>query len=216
MFRRLFVGLMFVTVFASQARADFIADLQGTTSSNSTFTPTGGSAINVGGLSVDLQAVFSGPPASTPATGVADYTPSSITAVIGGTTYVASTPGIGHVELHDLTSSDGRYELRIFCNSDLTIGAGYSTTTPSLSADTPIATTFSDYLGLAGNRETILVTSTGSLFFGFNSSDTVSASINAVPEPTSLVYFAEATLLGLGILVYRRRRVAGVVVPASC
>ncbi len=37
------------------------------------------------------------------------------------------------------------------------------------------------------------------------------ASISAVPEPTSLVYFAEATLLGLGILAYRRRQAIAVV-----
>jgi hypothetical protein len=58
----------------------------------------------------------------------------------------------------------------------------------------------------------VLPTSSGVLIVGYD--DSISApiaSISAVPEPTSLVYFAEATLLGLGILAYRRRQAIAVV-----
>jgi hypothetical protein len=73
-------------------------------------------------------------------------------------------------------------------------------------------------LGNAGRGLPIDTSTTGTLKLQIQTliSPSSASILNAVPEPTSAVYFAEATLLSLGILIYRRRLVAGVVVPASC
>jgi hypothetical protein len=204
---------MFFALFGSQARADLIADIQGVAISGSGFAPNGGGFNDFSGQSFDVQAVFSISSQVSMSTGVASYVPSSVTATVGGTTYTLAKPGKnGVVGLTDPSNTSiGYYALAI--SADVTnlnadyLAPEFTKTTPAISATSPSATVFSGYASSLDSTF-VLVTPSGTLSLIYSAEDgPTSASLTTVPEPTALIYFAEATLLGLGIVVYRRRAV---------
>jgi hypothetical protein len=106
MYRAFLATFLFVGLLASQGRADWLVDIQGTAISGSTFFSNTGPNVDLSGQSFDVQAVIPNTPYNS-ATGLGYYTPSSITVMVDNgmttTTYTASNPGNGLVILADPT-----------------------------------------------------------------------------------------------------------------
>jgi hypothetical protein len=212
MFRR-FLAFAFVVVsLGGIARADFLAlNYQGETST--------GSSLNGTPIAPDtsytIQAIFSTPPNHVE-TDFGIYFVSSITAVVGGTTYTEKVPTNYAVELggpeNEIFQPFGSY-FPVIENIGPIGPMGfvpiYSTpSTAGWSATDPTPTQFSiaNYLDAGPNNNIQFTTAAGPLVLDFDSVTGINASITAVPvpEPSSLAVAGIATLAGLAVWARRR------------
>ncbi len=144
--------------------------------------------------------------------GVVEYAVTAIGVSVGGTSYSVTTPLSNlSVYLIDATNTvfPGVYSPEIYNSSNFTgFGPAYSTATPSLSAANPTPTVFSGYLAAddQGNVTTLsTVAGTLTLTYYPYESGGVNASINSVPEPSSLALCVLAGSIGL-VVAWRRRK----------
>jgi hypothetical protein len=209
MFRRLLVCFVVAACAAVPARAgNLVLTYHGSTvfSSDPSNNPI------PDGTPFEIQAVFSGVPYGHPGTGSAGFTPLSITATVGSTSYEATSAYLSNylVEIFDPTNADypGSYVPVVI---DTVTGLGfepeYATATPPILAASPSPTVFSGYKSAPPQGNGLVLPADGGLLsLGFDPSVGVSAPISAVPEPAGLTL---ALLGGAGgVSLLRRRRVA--------
>jgi hypothetical protein len=155
----------------------------------------------------DVHAIFITPPFKT-AKGSGDYVVSSVTADVGGTPYAASRTRKILVRLFDPSGPFTGVNVPELINTSVRVGfaPGYHTATPPLDATAATPTVFSDYLGSLEGAFS-MPTASGSLALRYDLRDGVSASITAVPEPSTLCISLVACL-GLGAATRLRRRAA--------
>lgn len=197
---------------------DFVAEIQGTATTNSKFTPTGGTAVNLSGLSFDVKAVFADSPYLIGSPGDGYYHISSLTATVGGTTYTATnfTSGVhGYlVYLRDNSYGYGyqnNWALEIQGDQSIRSHDFYpvfqNVTNEYNAMKTPTPTVYSNFLYSVETMNLPFETSNGVLDL-YTGGPGISASINyATPEPSSYA------LLALGMIClgawYSSRRCLG-------
>jgi hypothetical protein len=207
-FRRLIAPVVFVALAAGQAHASQLAlKFDGLTVSGSSLPS--GSLIDAG-THFEVQFLFPDVPVvGSTGIGSAEYLPTAVTAEIGGTVYVGSTPSDCAVNLYDPSSGafGGLYLTFAGC-----VGGGfdlaYTTATPPLDATAPAPTVFSGYSGTL-SYILALPTAEGTLLLGFDPTvgvDTSIVSSTATPEPASLYLALPGGIAG--IILVRRRRAA--------
>ena len=186
---------------ATPARADLLAlDFQGATFEHFEGTPAGPPIAN--GTSFNVQADFDTTTGTTLQQAVVAYAVTSLVLTGGGTSYTVTDPSDYSVTLVDATNTiiPGFYYPLLDNNSGTSqlseIGPAYTTATPAFSAADPIPTVFSGYTGSQafGNVLTFS-TAAGPITLVFDLDGGIGASIDAVPEPSSLA------LCGLAIPV---------------
>ncbi len=214
MFRRLLAFVLFASFAVNQARADLAINFVGVTDVGSSLAGNPFSP----GTSFDVQAIFLNTPLGTE-TGVGSYLPTSITAVVGGTSYSVSNLSNFYVELIDPAYGHGFQYVAILENATQAFEPEYTTATPALDATAATPTVFSGYYGSdtsGGSNSLTMSTAAGDLTLVYNvvagvsSSITNSSSITAAPEPSSLHVAVLGGLAGVGIALIRRRRAVAV------
>jgi hypothetical protein len=197
----LFLG---VGLSAGQVQAgNLVLTYDGVTTADSSVN---GTPIAVG-THYEIQAFFPDTLVESPAQGVGVYTPTAITAVVGGVSYTGT----------DISGYSVRFVDPSFVGFASSYGAAldgngaaflpvYTTATPAFSATAIHPTVFSGYNGFGGNVLNLPIAG-GILSLEFDTSVGVSASVSAasVPEPGSLVLAGIASLAGFGVWARRRR-----------
>jgi hypothetical protein len=169
---------------------------------------------------VNIQADFDTTTGTTLQQGVVTYAVTSVVLTGGGTSVTVTDPSDYSVTLVDATNTaiPGLYYPLLDNNSGTSllneIGPAYTTATPAFSAADPTPTVFSGYSGSQsfGNVLTFS-TAAGPLtleyqLITFDNSGGIGASINSVPEPSSLALCGISGSIGLVIAWRRRRRAA--------
>lgn len=212
MCRRLLAFVLFATFAVNQARADLVLNFDGVTAAGSSLA---GNPISPG-TSFEVQATFPNTPVGT-VTGEGLYVPTSITAVVGGTSYSVSTLSNFYVQLIDPAYGHGFQYISILENATQAFEPEYTTATPALDATAATPTVFSGYYGSdtsGGSTSLTMSTAAGDLTLVYNAVAGVSSSITnsttAVPEPSSLHLAVLGGLAGVGIALIRRRRAVAV------
>jgi hypothetical protein len=212
MFRRILAFVLFATFAVNQARADLALNIDGVTAVGSSLA---GNPISPG-TSFEVQAIFPNTPYGT-GTGVGSYVPTSITAVVGGTSYSVSTLSNFYVELIDPAYGYGFQYVSILENATQAFEPEYTTATPALDATAATPTVFSGYYGSdtsGGSTSLTMSTAAGDLTLVYSAVAGVSSSITnpsaAVPEPSSLYIAVPGGLAVVGIALIRRRRAVAV------
>jgi hypothetical protein len=214
MFRRLLAFVLFATFAVNQARADLALNLDGVTDVGSSLA---GNPISPG-TSFEVQAIFPNTPVGT-ITGEGLYMPTSITAVVGGTSYSVSTLSNFYVQLIDPAYGHGFQYISVLENATQAFEPEYTTATPALDATAATPTVFSGYYGSdtsGGSTSLTMSTAAGDLTLVYNAAVGVSSSITnsvtttAVPEPSTLHIAVLGGLAGAGIALIRRRRAVAV------
>jgi PEP-CTERM motif len=203
MVRRLLAAVFFVVLAASQARADLTLDYQGVTDGNSSLA---GKAI-APGTKFEIEVGFPSTPYSIPGTGEGLYAPTSLRVEVGGTTYSPSLAPGYEVILADNTGGLGVFIPGFRASGTGAFLPGYTAaTTTGWVATAPTPTKFSGYLGSL-ERTLTFSTSAGTLIVDYDPGVGVTATISAVPEPST---FAVALIGGVAaiVLVLRRRGIA--------
>jgi hypothetical protein len=212
MFRRLLAFVLFATFAVNQARADLALNLDGVTDVGSSLA---GNPISPG-TSFEVQAIFPNTPVGT-ITGEGLYMPTSITAVVGGTSYSVSTLSNFYVQLIDPAYGHGFQYISVLENATQAFEPEYTTATPALDATAATPTVFSGYYGSdtsGGSTSLTMSTAAGDLTLVYNAavgvSSSITNSITAAPEPSSLHIAVLGGLAGVGIALIRRRRAVAV------
>jgi hypothetical protein len=212
MFRRLLAFVLFATFAVNQARADLALNFVGVTDVGSSLA---GNSISPG-TSFEVQAIFLNTPVGT-VTGEGLYSPTSITAVVGGTSYSVSTLSNFYVQLVDPAYGHGFQYVSVLENATQAFEPEYTTTTPALDAMAATPTVFSGYYGSdtsGGSNSLTMSTAAGDLTLVYNVvagvSSSITDSITAAPEPSSLHIAVLGGLAGVGIALIRRRRAVAV------
>ncbi len=196
---------------ATPANAGLLAlDFQGATFVHFEGSPAGPPIAN--GTSFNVQADFDTTTGTTLQQAVVAYAVTSVVLTGGGTSYTVTDPSDYSLTLVDATNTvvPGFYFPLLDNNSGDTqfteLGPAYTTATPTFSATDPTPTVFSGYTGSQsfGNILTFS-TAAGPVTLYFDLNVGVGASINSVPEPSSLVLAGTAALAGLGLHSRRRR-----------
>jgi hypothetical protein len=182
--------------------ANLVLTYDGVTTADSSVN---GTPIAVG-TAYEIKAFFPDTLVGNPATGVGVYTPTAITAVVGGVSYSGTDISSYSVRFADPTypGFPGDYAAALDGNGAAFVPV-YTTATPPIVATAVTPTVFSDYNGFDGNVLNLPI-SGGILSLEFDVSVGVSASVSAasVPEPGSLVLAGIASLAGLGVWARRR------------
>jgi hypothetical protein len=159
------------------------------------------------GVSYEIKAFFPDTLVGNPAQGIGVYTPTAITAVVGGVSYTGTNISTYSVRFADPTyvGFAGDYAAALDGNGAAFLPV-YTTATPAYSAIAIKPTAFSGYNGFGGNTMNLPI-SGGILSLEFDTSVGVTASVSAaaVPEPGSLVLAGIASLAGVGVWARRRR-----------
>ena len=149
--------------------------------------------------------------------GTAWFNATSLSILIGGTTYTGSRPGDLQIQLQDLTENSS-YVVTLFTGDGPLMNSQYTGATPAFFADNPTATVFSgNDNNNFGNRSTFALDELASLETGYFleindiGTGTFTASLTSdtasVPEPSQIVsLLALSGLGGFGALVKLRRR----------
>jgi hypothetical protein len=199
---------------ATPAHAGLLAlDFQGATFIHFEGTPAGPPIAN--GTSFNVQADFDTTTGTTLGPGIVAYAVTSIALTGGGMSYTVTDPSDYSVTLVDATNAfvPGFYFPLLDNNSGDTlfdeIGPAYTTATPAFSAADPIPTVFSGFSGSQsfGNILTFS-TAAGPVTLEFDLDLGIGASINAVPEPSSLTLCGIGGSIGLVVAWRRRKRAA--------
>jgi len=196
---------------ATPAHAGLLAlDLQGVAWIGSSL---GGTPIV--GNSFTVQADFDPTMGTTLEQGIVSYTATSLAVTVAGTSYTVTDPSDFTVTLVDLTNTvlPGFYFTFLDNNSGTTnyteLGPAYTTATPAFSATDPTPTVFSGYTeSQAGGNIQLLTTAAGPITLSFELDLGLSASINSVPEPSSLALCGIGGSIGLVVAWRRRKRAA--------
>jgi PEP-CTERM motif len=164
------------------------------------------------GTSYTIQADFDPATETFFSQGVASYAVASIAVTVGGTSYSVTDLSDFTIFLIDATNQyyPGLYNPSLSNNSDSTgFSPVYTTATPISSATDPTPTVFSGYdaAGPVGNIVDFS-TDAGPLSLTFDIYGGVDASINSVPEPSSLVLCGIGGSIGLVVAWRRRKRAA--------
>ena len=160
------------------------------------------------GTPYEIQVLFSDTLISNPAQGVGVYDVSAVTAMIGGVSYIGTTPTDFTLHLVDPTNQEapGNYVVALDNSGGSAYAPAFTTATPPVVATDVMPTVFSVYNGFFG---TVLNLQTAGGVVGLTFDQTVGVagtSISAaVPEPGSLVLAGIASLAGLGVWACRRR-----------
>jgi hypothetical protein len=193
-----------VSLSVSQVKgANLVLTFDGVTTADSSVN---GTPITPG-TPYEIKAFFPDTLVGSPATGVGIYTPTAITAVVGGVSYSGT----------DLSGYSVRFVDPTYVGFASVFGAAidgngaayvpvYTTATPAFSATAIKPTVFSGYDGFGGNVLNLPI-SGGILSLEFDTKVGVTASVSAasVPEPGSFVLAGIASLAGLGTWARRRR-----------
>ena len=199
---------------AAPAHAGLLAlEFQGVTFEHFEGTPAGPPIAN--GTSFNVQADFDTTTGNTLQQGVVAYAVTSLVLTGGGTSYMVTDPSDYSVTLVDATNTviPGFYYPLLDNNSGDTqvneIGPAYTMATPAFSATDPTPTVFSGY-SQSQSFGNILTFSTaaGPVTLEVPIGLGVSASINSVPEPSSLALCGIGGSIGLAVARRRRKRVA--------
>jgi hypothetical protein len=200
-----------MSLAATPAQAGLLAlDLQGVTWIGSSLN---GTPIDFG-TSFTIQADFDPATGTSYGQGAAAYAPTSINVTVGSTSYTVTNLSDLSVFLIDATNPYYLgYDYPALDNvSNPMFGeiAGvYTTATPAFSAADPTPTVFSGYSPSQQFGNALeLSTAAGPLILSFDISVGVDASINSVPEPSSLVLCGIGGSIGLVVAWRRRKRAA--------
>jgi PEP-CTERM motif len=204
--RSLFASALFLAFAAGQAQAgQLVLTLDGQTVGSSWLVA--GTPI-ADGTPFEVQADFTDVPTAS-GTGFSIYSPTAITADVGGTTVsmdfsILSSP---FLELFDPSSSQANYTVLLFLEAGNGFGPEYNTATPDFIASSPITTVFSDYVGTYQSYSSLLLPTTSGelLLLGYDPSEEIGldaslTSLASVPEPGTLA------MLGAGLLAMWRLR----------
>ena len=174
-----------------------------------------GSSLNgtpIGGTSFTVQVDFD-PTTQTPIEqGAAFYAVTSIDVTVGGTSYAVTNLSDFSMALIDATNPTypGIYDPGFYNSSDNSgFSPSYTTATPALSATDPTPTVFSGYSAADsfGNYATFS-TADGPLILLYDINVGIDASINSVPEPSSLFLCGIGGSIGLVVARRHRKRAA--------
>jgi PEP-CTERM motif len=191
---------------ATPAHAGLLAlDFQGVAWADSSLNGT-----PIGGTSFTVQIDFD-PTTITPIEqGAAFYAVTSIDVAVGGTTYMVTNLSDFSMALIDATNPTypGIYDPGFYNSSDNSgFSPSYTTATPAFSATDPTPTVFSGYSAADsfGNYATFS-TADGPLILIYDNNVGIDASINSVPEPSSLAFCGIGVSIGLMVAWRRRQR----------
>jgi hypothetical protein len=197
----LFLGLGFSVSQVQAANLVLIYDGVTTADSSVNGTPIGA------GVSYEIKAFFPDTLVATPAPGVGQYTPTAITAVVGGVSYTGTDISTYSVRFADpsYVGFPSDYAAALDGNG-AAFAPVYKTATPAFVATAITPTVFSDYDGFGGFVLNLPI-SGGILSLEFDTSVGVTTSVSAasVPEPGSLALAGIASLAGVGAWARRRR-----------
>jgi PEP-CTERM motif len=199
---------------ATPAHAGLLAlDFQGATFVHFEGTPAGPPIPN--GTSFNVQADFDTTTGTTIQPAVVSYKVTSIVLTGGGTSYTVTDPSDYSVTLVDATNTvvPGFYFPLLDNNSGDTqfdaLGPAYTTATPAFSATDPTPTVFSGYTGSQALGNILeFSTAAGPITLLFDLDVGVGASINSVPEPSSLALCGIGGSIGRVAACWRRKRAA--------
>jgi hypothetical protein len=213
---RQLLGLATITLVlllaATPAHAGLLAlDFQGETY----FPSSLGSTPIPFGTSYTVQADFDPTTGTIDQQGIVGYEVQSLAVTVGGTYYTVTDPSDFLLTIVDPTNQviPGYYSTILDNISGTTLndelGTTYTAATPAFSAADPIPTVFSGYTESQsfGNAQTFS-TAAGPLILSFNLDLGLSASINSVPEPSSLALCGIGVSIGLVDAWRRRKRAA--------
>jgi hypothetical protein len=199
---------------ATPAHAGQLAlDLQGATFVHFEGTPAGPPIPN--GTSFNVQADFDTTTGTTLQPAVVSYAVTSLVLTGGGASYTVTDPSDYTVTLVDATNTviPGFYYPLLDNNSGDSqfneLGPAYTTATPAFSAADPTPTVFSGYTGSQAFGNILeFSTAAGAITLQFDINVGIDASINSVPEPSSLVLCGIGGSIGLVVAWRRRKRAA--------
>jgi PEP-CTERM motif len=174
---------------------------------------------SIGGTSLDgdsftIQADFDPTSGTNFGQGFVQYVPTSIDINVGGTSYTVTDLSNYAVFLLDATNQaePGLYspELVMFLSSNTVTGFAprYTTSSSAFSAQDPSPTVFSGFSAIYGGGLETFSTAAGPLVLVYAGNAGVDASINSVPEPSSLVLCGIGGSIGLVVAWRRRKRAA--------
>ena len=198
---------------ATPAHAGLLAlDFQGATFVHFEGSPAGPPIPN--GTSFNIQADFETTTGATLQPAVVAYEVTSLVLTGGGTSYTVTDPSDYSVTLVDATNTvvPGFYFPLLDNHSGDTqfteLGPAYTTATPAFSASDPTPTVFSGYTGSQAFGNILeFSTAAGPIILFFDLGVGVGASINAVPEPSSLALCGIGGSISL-VVAWRRRKQA--------
>jgi hypothetical protein len=164
------------------------------------------------GDSFTIQADFDPTTGTNIVQGVASYAVTSIDVTVGGTSYTVTDQSEFTIYLVDATNqvAPGIYQLQLYNNSsEMALVPTYTSSSSAFSARDPSPTVFSGYTSayFFGSLTTFS-TPAGFLTISYDPNVGVGASINAVPEPSSLVLCGIGGSIGLVVAWRRRKRAA--------
>jgi hypothetical protein len=164
--------------------------------------------------SFTIQADFDPTTGTSYGQGAAGYAPTSIDVTVGSTSYTVTNLSDLSVFLIDATNPyylGFDYPALDNVSNPMfgEIAGVYTTATPAFSAADPTPTVFSGYSPSQQFGNALeLSTAAGPLILSFDISVGVDASINSVPEPSSLVLCGIGGSIGLVVTWRRRKRAA--------
>jgi PEP-CTERM motif len=213
LFRLATITLALLLAAAPAHAGQLALDFQGATFVHFQGSPPGPPIAN--GTSFNIQADFDPTTGTTLDPAVVSYAVTSVVLTGGGMSYTVTDPSDYSVTLVDATNAfvPGFYFPLLDNNSGDTlfdeIGPAYTTATPAFSAADPIPTVFSGFSGSQsfGNILTFS-TAAGPVTLEFDLDLGIGASINAVPEPSSLTLCGIGGSIGLVVAWRRRNRAA--------
>jgi len=211
---RLAAIAMVLLLAANPTRAGLLAlDFQGTYYISFVGSPGGPPITNF--TRFNVEADFDITTGSTLDQGVVSYMVTSVVLTGGGTSYTVIDPSDYSVTLVDATNTfvPGFYYPLLDNNSGSSqfneLGPAYTTAIPAFSAADPIPTVFSGYTGSQAFGNILeFSTAAGPVTLFFDNFAGVGASIDCVPEPSSLALYGISGSIGLVIAWRRRKRAA--------
>jgi hypothetical protein len=210
---RLATVTLVLLLAAVPAHAGLLAlEFQGVISEHFEGTPAGPPIAN--GTSFNVQADFDTTTGTTIQPAVVAYAVTSLVLTGGGMSYTVTDPSDYSLTLVDATNTvvPGFYLPILDNNSGDTqldeLSPAYTTATPAFSATDPTPTVFSGYTGSQAFGNVLeFSTAAGPITLEFFLDVGVGASINSVPEPSSLVLCGIGGSIGL-VVAWRRRNLA--------
>jgi hypothetical protein len=211
---RLATVTLVLLLAAVPAHAGLLAlEFQGVTFEHFEGTPAGPPIAN--GTSFNVQADFDTTTGTTIQPAVVAYAVTSLVLTGGGMSYTVTDPSDYSLTLVDATNTvvPGFYLPILDNNSGDTqldeLSPAYTTATPAFSATDPTPTVFSGYTGSQAFGNVLeFSTAAGPITLEFFLDVGVGASINSVPEPSSLVLCGIGGSIGLVVAWRRRKRAA--------